>query len=180
METNKPKVLKWALIIGMVVVLNLFFNYTISLFYKAPSYDGYFPQQQVVEEIKTKSECLDVGGQWVENTRYYKLIDGQEVPQPGDYCDRDFTKRQEYDKARQSYERNIFIMLVVLGVLSLAIGSFLTNEILTLGLSWGGVLSLIIASVRYWSSADNLVKVIILALALVALIWLAVKKFGKQ
>jgi len=180
METNKPKLFKWALVIGIVIVLNLFFNYTISLLYKEPSYDRYFPQQQVVKEIKTKESCVEAGGQWTENTRYYKSADGLEIPQPASYCDPDFTKRQEYDEARKGYERNIFIMLVILGIASLALGTFMANEILTLGLSWGGVLSLLIASMRYWSTADNLVKVLILGFALVALVWLAVKKFGKQ
>ena len=70
MET-KPKFLKWALIIGIVVVLNLFFNYTISLFYKEPDSNIYFAQPQVVEPITTKEACLKIGGQWNENGAVY-------------------------------------------------------------------------------------------------------------
>lgn len=181
MET-KPKVLKWALIIGIVVVLNLFFNYAISLFYKEPDYNDYFRQPQVVEQITTKEACLQVGGQWTENPAYYK---GEQVPVPvsspqiTSYCNPDFTKQQEFSDAQKVYHRTIFIILVVLGVLSLVAGAFIANEIVTLGLSWGGVLSLVIASMRYWSSADNLIRVLILGFALVVLIWLAIKKFGK-
>ena len=181
MET-KPKVLKWALIIGIVVVLNLFFNYAISLFYKEPDYNVYFRQPQVVEPITTKEACLQVGGQWTENPTYYK---GEQAPVPvtspqiTSYCNPDFTKQQEFSDAQKVYQRTIFIILVVLGVISLALGAFLVNEIVTLGLSWGGVLSLIIASMRYWSSADNLIRVLILGFALIVLIWLAIKKFGK-
>ncbi|MFA6585594.1 MAG: hypothetical protein WCS86_00305 [Candidatus Paceibacterota bacterium] len=182
MET-KPKVLKWALIIGIVVVLNLFFNYTISLFYKEPDYNTFFPQQQVVEPITNKDACLKVGGQWIESPVYK---DGKTVPVPAgspqvmSYCNPDFTKQQEFSDAQKVYQRNIFIILVVLGVLSLVLGVFLANEIITLGLSWGGVLSLVIASMRYWSTADNLIKVLILGFALAALVWLAVRKFGKN
>ena len=153
MET-KPKVLKWALIIGIVVVLNLFFNYTISLFYKEPEYNNFFPQPQMVQS------SLDLVKQQVEQIKFNE-------------------EQKKYDNAREIYNRNIFIVLVVLGVLSLVVGAFITNEIVTLGLSWGGVLSLIIASMRYWSSADNLIRVLILGFALVVLIWLAIKKFGK-
>lgn len=179
MET-KPKVLKWALIIGIIVVLNLFFNYAISLFYKEPDYDAFFPQSQVIEPIDTKEECLKVGGQWTENS-VYKDRYSATIPTPAQssYCNPDFTKQQEFNDAQKVYQRTIFIILVVLGVISLALGSFLVNEIVTLGLSWGGVLSLIIASMRYWSSADNLIRVLILGFALVVLIWLAIKKFGK-
>ena len=58
---------KWALIIGIVIVFNLFINYAISLVYKAPDWNSYFTQSQVVEAINTKDECLNVGGQWTEN-----------------------------------------------------------------------------------------------------------------
>jgi hypothetical protein len=182
MET-KPKLLKWALIIGIVVVLNLFLNYSISLFYKEPDYNNYFPQQQVVEPITTKEACLAVGGQWNENSN---IVSKGIYPTPtspqinNSYCDPNFTKQQEFSNAQKVYQRNVFVMLVVLGVISLLLGAFIPNEIITLGLSWGGVLSLIIASMRYWSTADNIVKVIILAFALGALIWLAVKKFGNK
>ena len=185
MET-KPKVLKWALIIGILVVLNLFFNYTISLFYKEPDYNIYLPQSQVIESPTTKEECLKVGGQWVVNQQYTPnaptkpsgaFLNNVIIPQG--YCNADFLRQQEFSDAQEAYQRTIFIILVVLGVISLVSGAFIANEIVTLGLSWGGVLSLIVASMRYWSSADNLIKVLILGFALAVLIWLAIKKFGK-
>ncbi|MEK7088569.1 MAG: hypothetical protein AAB913_00380 [Patescibacteria group bacterium] len=181
MET-KPKVLRWALIIGILVVLNLFFNYTISLFYKEPDYNTYFTQPQVVEPITTKESCLKVGGQWTQSPApkdRYAVPTPASYPQMTSYCDPNFTKQQEFNDAQKIYQRNIFIILIVLGVISLVLGAFLANEIVTFGLSWGGVLSLIIASMRYWGAADNLIRVLILGFALVVLIWLAIKKFGK-
>jgi hypothetical protein len=183
MET-KPKVLRWALVVGILVVLNLFFNYSISLFYKEPDYNAYFPQPQVVEPITTKEACLKVGGQWTEGAPYENKV-GSTTPIPAgsvqsnSYCNPDFTKQQEFNDAQKIYQRNIFIVLVILGVLSLILGAFISNEIVTLGLSWGGVLSLVIASTRYWSTADDVVKVLILGCALALLIWIAIKKYTK-
>jgi hypothetical protein len=179
---TQPKVLKWALIIGIVIVLNLFFNYTISLFYKQPDYNTYFPRAQVVEPITTKDECLKVGGQWNENNLVPKSVSPVSTtsPQVSGYCDPNFTKQQEYTSALKTYNRNIFIILVILGVVSFLLGVFIPNEIITFGFSWGGVLSFIVASIRYWSDANNWVKVLILAVALGALIWLAIKKFGNN
>jgi hypothetical protein len=58
------------------------------------------------------------------------------------------------------------------------LGSFLKSNILIgIALSLAGVLSFIIASMRYWTSADDLIKVIILAISLAILIWVAMKKF---
>lgn len=183
MENSQPKLVRVSIIIAIVIVMNLFFNYAISLVYNEPTYDQFIKTTQVVENIATKDECLKVGGQW-------STLNQSQVPPPlivnsvinktsTGYCDPNYTNQKNYDAARKVYDRNVFITLVILGVLSLVAGAFVTLSILSLAFSWGGVLSLIIASMRYWNSADNIVKVIILGVALCALIWLAVKKFSK-
>ncbi len=177
---TQSKVLKWSLIIGIVLVVNLFFNYTLSLVYQEPEYEDYFPQSQVIAQITDKEECLKVGGQWNENVGWAEVY-GKPVPAPKGYCDPNFTKQQEFSDARKSYDRNVFVTLVLLGAVCVVIGNFLkTNLVVGIALSLAGVLSFIIASMRYWGSADNLVKVIILAIALGILIWLAIKKFGNN
>jgi len=177
---TQSKVLKWSLIIGIVIVLNLFFNYTLSLVYSEPDYEAYCPNtNQVVEAVNTREQCIDLGGQWNENV----YAPGEKNVPTGytgytGYCDAQFTCRGEYDAARKVYDRNVFITLVLLGAVCVALGSFLVgNSLLSIALSMAGVLSFIIASMRYWSSADNLIKVIILAIALCILIWVAMKKF---
>jgi hypothetical protein len=173
---------KWAVVVAIVIVLNLFFSYAISLIYKAPSYESFVPSSQVVEPITNKADCVAVGGQWTNNDpRYNATV----VPTPGaavkpapvlGYCDPNYTKQMKYEAAQKAYERNIFIILVVLGVISLVLGVVFVNAILAVAFSWGGVLSIIIAAMRYWSNANDIVRVLVLAAALGALIWVAVKK----
>ncbi len=173
---------KWAMVIAIVVVLNLFFNYAISLVYKSPQYENYFPTTQVVEPITNKEDCLKVGGQWTDpDTRYQtpEPVAGMKTAPSVGYCDPNYTKQMEFTAATKAYSRTVFIILVVLGVISLALAAAFANVILSLAFSWGGVLSIIIASMRYWSDADNLFKVIILAMALGALIYLALRKSAK-
>ena len=180
---TQSKVLKWALIIGIVIVLNLFFNYALSLIYKAPDYSIYFKQPQVVDAINTKEDCLKIGGQWNENSRdiYGQPILIGKTPAIKGFCDPNFTKQQDFENAQKVYDRNVFITLVLLGAICVALGSFLKgNLLISTALSLAGVLSFIIASMRYWGSADNLVKVIILAIALGILVWVAMKKFKDQ
>ncbi len=134
--------------------------------------------------ITNKEDCLKVGGQWTDPT---PLTTPTPEPYPTQVkyigypgsCDPNYTKQIQFNEAQKAYSRNVFIVLVVLGVISIVIGALLANAILSLAFAWGGVLSLIIASVRYWSDANNIVKVLVLAAALAALIWVAVKKFGK-
>jgi hypothetical protein len=147
---TQSKVLKWSLIIGIVIVVNLFFNYTLSLIYKQPDYNNFC--QPVPVEVPS-------GNIPTVNTQY-------------------ITCQNNFQTAENNYDRNVFIALVILGAICVAVGNFLSgNAVIGVALSMAGVLSFVIASMRYWSSADNLIKVIILALALTILFWVAFKKF---
>lgn len=143
MNTNKSRILRWSLIFGIVVVLNMFFSYTLSLVYHEPMYNDFCPVQYDVQPPTTEIKCSN-----------------------------------DYNTAQNNFDRNVFIALVVLGAITVALGNFLKgNMLLGQALSLSGVLSFIIASMRYWSYAGQWLKVVILALALAVLIWVAVKKF---
>ena len=172
---KQPGFIKISIIIAIIIVMNLFFNYAVSLVYNEPVMDFYTKPTQVVEAITTKEKCISVGGQWSENAT---PIEKGKTEIQG-YCNENYTKQLNYDAARKVYEKKVFITLIILGIISLTTAGFLTISILSISFAWGGVLSLIIASMRYWSQADNLAKVVILALALGILIWLAIKKFNK-
>ena len=178
---TQSKVLKWALIIGIVIVLNMFFNYTLSLVYKTPDYSSFCPQQQVNQVVNDQNTCVAQGGQWNANFPQVKVGDTIPISQitaPQGYCNLQFTCGNNYNTAQKTYDRNVFITLVILGALCVALGSFLnSNVLISYAFSLAGVLSFIIASMRYWTSADDLIKVIILAIALAILIWVAFKKF---
>ena len=167
---------KWSVIFGIMIVLNLFFNYALSLAYKSPEYNSFCPVEQVVKNIENQTECVAQGGQWNSNTYYGPTPAGEKVPQG--YCDLQFTCRAEYEAANKGYQRNVFVVLVILGALSVALGNFLvTNGVIASGLSLAGVLSFLIASTRYWSSANDFIHVIILLIALGLLFWIALRKF---
>ncbi len=168
---------RWSIIAGIMIVLNLFFNYALSLAYKSPEYNNFCPSEQVVSVPDNQSTCVAKGGQWTENV-YYQKPAPTGIREPSGYCDLQYTCRQSFEEAMKSYNRNVFIVLVVLGALSVLVGNFFAgNAVITGGLSLAGVLSFLVASVRYWSSANDLVRVIILAIALGLLFWVAIKKF---
>ena len=150
-QNKTNKFIKIAITVGIVIVMNMFFNYAISFIYNEPDYNDYFKSTQIVKEIQTQDECLVIGGQWNANTYQQPvLIDSKmQKDEIKGYCDANYTNQKNYDEARKIYDRNVFITLVVLGVLSLIAGAFVTVSVLPLAFSWGGVLSLIIASMRY-------------------------------
>ncbi len=91
------------------------------------------------------------------------------------------TCQKNFDTAMGNYNQKVFIILIVLGAISVFIGNFFgANVVIANGLSMAGVLSFIIASMHYWSTANNLIKVFILVVALAILFWVAMKKFNNE
>ncbi len=180
-EVKKNRsVIKWALVLGIVIVLNLFFSYSIHLLYKEPKYENFCPIELTSKAYSTKETCVAAGGQWNEMTAPYpyegKISRPAQVEITG-YCDATYTCNKDLQSAMSVYNRNVFIVLVILGVVALALGVvFSSITAVALGLSFGGVISLVIGSVRYWSDMNDVVRVLVLAIALAGLIWLGIKK----
>ena len=188
MQTKQ--ILKWPLIVGIVIVLNLFFLYAVKVAYPNPDYEDFCAKEQVIKKINTKTECLEVGGQWNENISLNErpiLVEPTGEMRPDlvvvedGHCNQNFICSQQFDTAREDYERNVFIALIIFGVLAVVIG-FLTmgKEVISIALSLGGVLSFIIASIRYWQYASDWLHLAILGVALAVLIWLGIKKFTEE
>jgi hypothetical protein len=178
------KVLKWLLILGIVIVLNLFFVYGIKVFYNAPAFENFCPVSQVTTAPTTEAECVAVGGGWTSNASYVapvpmaqKTVPSVISNQPAGYCDLNFTCQKQFMAANSVYNRNVFVVLVILGVLSLVAGFFISSSAaVSLGLSLGGVLALVVGSVRYWSDMNDYLRVAVLAVALVILVIIGVKR----
>ncbi len=124
--------------------------------------------------------CTEAGGSWSENT-YPVAPDKSGVSNPvqvNGYCNATYTCGNNFNDAEGMYNRNVFIMLIILGILSLVLGAYATHlsSVVSLGFSFGGVLSLIIGSMRYWSNMQDVLRVVVLAVALAALVWIGIKK----
>ena len=59
-----PKVLKWALIIGIVIVLNLFVNYALSLVFIEPQFDQFCGGKDFSTTVVNQNDCTNAGGEW--------------------------------------------------------------------------------------------------------------------
>ncbi len=178
---KKLGIVKWALIVGIAVVINLFLVYLVDSIRKEPGYTDFCPERQVNRMIESEAECLKVGGQWNESAdvRIQKTPE-QSFPAPAvpSYCDPDYTCRKQHEDALKIYNRNVFVIFVIAGIMLLIAGVYAGGtEAVSLGLSFGGVIALIYGSGRYWSDMNDILRVIVLGMALVALIYVAWKKF---
>ena len=70
------------------------------------------------------------------------------------------------------------MVLLGLGILAIIIGVLpLGSSIVSAGLSYGGVLSFVIASAQYWGTAGNWVRLVISVIALAVLLFIGFKRF---
>ena len=174
-----PKFVRWAVVLGIVIVLNVFFAVCVSLALPAPKYETYCPSMQVMPAYDTQASCTAVGGQWTDTPAADKIAPQPiTTPQLRGYCDPQYTCRQSFTTANDEHARNAFIAYVVLGVIALIAGVLpIGSSIVSSGLSFGGVVTLIIGSVQYWGSADNWIRLAISAVALLALLYIGWKRF---
>ncbi len=124
-EKKTSRFVHTSVIIAIVIVLNLFSAYVVSLVYNEPSYSKYVPDNQVIEDVTSKDACLATGGQWTESA---SPVEKGKTKIEGS-CDVNYTNRLNYDKAHAAYERNVFITLIIYGVALLARdGAFLLRS----------------------------------------------------
>ena len=166
---------KSVVVIGIVIVLNLFISLGIRTFGNYPDYQDYCPEEVSRKIYTDQQSCEEAGGMWRKSDRE---IVPKEAESGGIWCEVDYLCRQEYQTASDIYGRNFFIIEVIVGIILIVVGSFaIKAQSVSLGLSFGGLLALIVGTMRHWSGMGEYLQFIILGVALAVLIWLGVKKF---
>ncbi len=174
--TQHPKFVRWALLVGIVVILNIFFSVVLALLYPAPKYEAYCPMQVSVNPT-TPSECDAQGGIWNAYSPAPVPTDVA-APKPTGYCDMYAKCQKPYQAASDQHALYAFVVMVVLGVLALLLGLVpIGSSIVSSGLSYGGVVSLVIGSTEYWGSAGNWIRLAIATVGLAALLYIGWKRF---
>lgn len=158
---------KLILVLGIIIVLNLFFNFGVRTFYHEPQYNDLCPEGYLrYAPVSYPADPKDKAVMFEYEKSQIEI--GKKQKECSD----------KYNAVRDVYNRNVFIVLITLGVLSIIIGFLVGSaEAVSLGLSFGGLISLIVGTIRYWSAMNDYLRFVILGIALVALIWTGLKKF---
>jgi hypothetical protein len=148
--SRTPRFVRWAVMLGIVIALNIFFLVIRQLAFPQPNYSDYCTTQTVPMTAPPAPQS-------------------QEQQQA---CE------ARYEKADTQYQLDSFILFIVLGVAAIIIGIMpLGSSIVSSGLSYGGVLSLVIGSAQYWGEAGSWLRLAISLIALIALLYVGFKKF---
>ncbi len=172
---------KIALILCIILMLNVFYNYGISTFYPGPKQEDYCGKYRGMD-LNTKEKCEAAGARWQSGDGLKSPAMMENAPaQPAgaSFCDYWEKCEKEFTAVRNPYNKNVFIILSILGMLSLFIGLAVKVSVVSLGLMYGGFISFFIGTVRYWVDMNDYMRFVISGLALAVLIWLGYKKLRK-
>lgn len=173
-----------ALALSIIIVLNLFVGFGIKTFYPGPELEDFCPIEKTAQSFTNKESCQAAGGQWFADgglrpIRASIIEEGQE--KPTGWCDAMYTCRKEYREVDDLYSRNVFIVFMVAGLISMGAGWLVsTSTAVSSGLVFGGVLAFIIGTIRYWSGMHDYLRFVILGLTLAILIWIGYAKLNKK
>lgn len=180
METNTkhPKFVRWALMLGIVIILNIFFTVLVSLAMPAPDIADYCPAAMLNGPAPMNApNCNASGGTWIDTTDE-STATATKAATPTGYCDLYSKCQPVYQAAADQHYLYAFVFMVGLGVLALLAGFFpIGSSIVSTGLSYGGVLALIIGSAEYWGSAGQWIRFAIALAGLLALLYIGWKRF---
>ena len=173
--SQQPKFVRWALLLGIVVILNIFFSVVLALAYPAPKYEDYCPQKNITPT--TAVACDENGGVWTEYSPAPVPSDITMPKQTG-YCDMYAKCQKPYQTANDEHALYAFVLMVGLGVIALVAGFVpLGSSIVSSGLSYGGVVALVVGSAQYWGTAGNWIRLAIASVGLIALLYIGWRRF---
>ncbi|MFH1608158.1 MAG: hypothetical protein ABIA78_03415 [archaeon] len=150
-----------------ILILTIFVVvYGVGTFYSAPEYEDFCGEFKTVQVIEDEAQCLDAGGKW--NPQDIRCVT---TPCPQGFCDKDFSCREDYDFARESYYKTLFLITLPLGIALIVVGALVFGlEAVGAGLMGGGVATIIWGVGGYWQYSENLLKFILSLLGLIIII----------
>jgi hypothetical protein len=170
------------LAIAIAIVFAFFIGFGIAAFYESPKYEDFcedtFYEKPYPRPIREAVNCTYIEpGEELKKECKEKGDISAEYDETGCvesyYCE---TCGKEFRDVNEVYNRNVFIIATVIGIIALIAGIVLKITSVSSGLMGGGILLVIYGIMRYWSGLENYGRFTVMGIALVVLIWLGYKK----
>ncbi len=177
------KVKNLVLGIGIFIVFMFLLHNGIRAFYQpAPeygdfcNYQSFYPRETKplpIGQTCTYPPSLREAEQTCYNTKGQPIYDYDEYGcqisvKECDYC------QLEYDEARQSHNKVVFIIALIVGIITLIIGyTWLSLEPAGSSLMASGIGAIVYGTMVNWNNLGNLGRFLLLLLAFLLLVWIA-------
>ena len=172
------------LIIGIAILFAFFVYFTIEAIYSSPKYEDFcknnYFREPTPPKINGQVNCTDTWqSKEVQDCSANK--GNPEFKQDSNSCDV-FDKcnycNKEFDEFNNKYQRNVFIITAIIGIIAIVFGLYFGIEFMAGGFLFGGIITLAYSTIRYFSkgNVDNWLRVIVLFIEILILIWIGYKK----
>ena len=164
------------ILIGIAIVILTAFVvvYGIQTFYPSPKYEDFCGKN--LWNLDNKEDCISAGGQWLEKAQT-EFIDDEGEARPvikENQCQPPSGCRTKYDKAKEPYSRNVFIISTIIGLILLGLGVYLFElESVGAGIMGGAIIVLIYGSGQYWRYSGDAFRFVVSLIGLILVIFLA-------
>ena len=180
---------KVSLTFGIAVLFVLFIVFLIDAIYESPKHEDYcdyysrphpafekYPPPTCGQMNQTSMEKQEQCYRDKGEARPIFNDTGCQIDIECDYCSK------EFNKVREKYNINIFIISAILGIIAIILGMYLplTYEAIASGFMFGGILTVAQGTFRAFGDFSKITKVIVLGVELVILIWIGIKKVSDK
>lgn len=178
----------------IAILFTIFINVSIEAFYPMPDYADYckndnYPRPMPYKEPPSNFSCPEF--QTPQTITHSCPSEKGSVEYKYDergcakeaYCE---TCNVALDKANQKYNLAVFIISAVMGLIALIAGLYLPqkknpiNEWVGSGFLLGGILTILVGTIRYFGDMGRYMRPIIILIELVLVIYLAYRKLGNR
>lgn len=197
---------KVAIIFIIAVLFSIFTFTTIDAIYPTPEYNDYCNSTIYSKQLITKTSCVDVGGNWIENPELrVASLDNQYdctkineqnnnitlnckiiTQETNGYCESTFQCQKDFDQANNKQKLVLFLIATISGLIAIIAGIYLSpekNEInnwIATGFMLGGLINIFFGTVFYFQYTDRIYRPLIIFLELALIIFITYKKIGKK
>lgn len=177
MQHFQNNIIKYIIALAIVIVGNLFVFELARTVFHEPLYEDYCGHEISSKAITVEADCTSGGGMWSANTAFDTTKPVASDNSAG-WCDATYTCNKTYQTDLDTYESKTFYLVFVFSMLVLIGGMFFTVEqtIVRLGLAGAGLVGLVISALGYWDNFSNIARLVLMAVALGALLWVSAKK----
>jgi len=158
------------LTIAIALVFVFFVGYGIETFSPSPEHNDFCPDN--LYEFKSEKPCLEADGQWEK----YENFGEENGPKEKGYCRESKECQDAYNLAESKQDKIVFIVAAIIGLIAIIASVFLHKKTVGAGIGAGGVILIIYGTLRYWQHANDLLKFVLLGIALTILVLVGYKK----
>jgi hypothetical protein len=168
-----------AMVLSITALLPLFVVLFVDAIYEEPKYENYcnnsyysYPEKAInpVNCTYTQNQVVDQCYRDGGFAEYDYDSNGCQVYKSCNFCGR------EHNDAMSKYNRNIFFILLPIGLLIVLIGIYLSVDYIGAGLMFAGLITMFYATIRYFSDMSKLFRALVILIELLLIMWIGYRK----